>query len=194
MINFEFCQPCMVTLPHCSTCSDYQRCTSCQVENYTVVEHQCACATERQYFSNGTLEFCTKCRDVIGDCSVCELDFGTSAVLCLTCIDNFTTIPSRTSCTCDTANNYFPLETRCPHCTDLIRGCITCTSTTLCNLCHAPNNTMGPSNLTCNCHTTLEYHPWLTQCVLCSDLILGCLNCSNNATCTICNTLTKFRL
>ena len=108
-------------------------------------------------------------------------------MICQTCISNFTTIPTKKLCECDTLNNFFPLGIICPHCTDLIRGCINCTSTTKCNLCFMPNNTMGSNNLTCDCDTLSEYHTWGAKCVLCSDLILGCLNCSNNSTCTICN-------
>ena len=53
---------------------------------------------------------------------------------------------------------------------------------------------MGVNNETCDCDVSVQYYTWGSNCVLCSDLILGCTTCSDNATCTVCNTAGYFRL
>lgn len=101
---------------------------------------------------------------------------------CTSCvIANFTVSADKSTCVCDTTNQYFAKSSNCTLCKDIILGCLTCSSNTTCTACDTSKNFVL-SGASCACKTNYS----LINSMCCHYSCTACENSSD--TCISCNT------
>jgi hypothetical protein len=70
--------------------------------------------------------------------------------------------------------------------------CIECSSYNECTKCTNTNLTVSTDKASCVCDSVQGYWASGTDCVLCPDLIFGCLTCSSATSCSSCDPSKKF--
>ena len=194
--NSQFCLACSL---YCLTCNgpSTSYCITCNPSQNRIILNNAtsnSCICMDGYFDNSTV-LCVQCQST---CLTCI-----NATSCSTCnnANNMTVNGSFCGCLQTlTYSNYYLTATNksCQLCADLVQGCLQCDVNNNCTSCFTPNftSTSGSgSNVICSCNTTYEnYVPVNVNCILCSDLIVGCTNCSDIGTCTNCNLNLYFNL
>jgi proprotein convertase subtilisin/kexin type 5 len=88
----------------------------------------------------------------------------------------------------------------CSACYTIMPGCLNCTSSSSCSICDIGSGFLfNPFNSDCFCPTGTYFSlsalsPSTVACFNCSSAIPGCLACTSNTTCTLCNSLLTLTL
>ena len=176
--NFGRCDPC----PNgCSSCQYYIcQTTSCGASDFLFIDKQVCCDLGSQKYFDGTT--CTSCH---ASCDTCS---GGAPQDCLTCAPGYAMDYALGTCvaTCDGKNGKFYDGTQCRDCQT---GCKECVNSNTCLVCDQSLNYFLEKDHTCSLcpvtnkkfHNTLNYPPTCDSCEA------GCLECSDEQTCTKCD-------
>ncbi|CAD8179254.1 unnamed protein product [Paramecium octaurelia] len=178
----------------CSTCTDYQVCTSCESLYYFLVQNTCqkctfpcvkcdpqgaclSCVPGYMVVGNNCLQCqspCMQCSGELYKCTSCQQSppqyYYLSAQSCLLCEFPCVSCISKNKCTSCNQGYYLNYD---QYCTKCIEPCLECSSQTRCSSCISEVYYLAPGD---------------NQCQICRNFDSNCLTCKAEHQCTSCET------
>ena len=167
-------------------------CVCDQVNNFTLAPQAqiCMCVEGLYLSPNGVCEEIPLCPESGSGCAVCSnstdpLDPNNTLYQCDSCIADEHFFLSSPHCLCE-ETFYFDGDS-CKSCTDESPACVNCVSGSVCLECNM-NFTLVEGK--CECMPQFYLHSSDT-CLACT---VGCLSCTNESSCILCDTENDFEL